>query len=106
MWHIRAKFDIALKAVKPPPQNVFLSCNYCGKNICPTEDEKEKETDKETKVHRTKDQNIENGSNSFKVCFLPLHLVNLILVLNFIKIVEKYFIITMHFFNLCHFGVS
>lgn len=68
MWHIRAKFDIALKAVKPPPQNVFLSCNYCGKNICPAADEKEKETDKEIKVHRVKDQT-ENGSNSFKVCF-------------------------------------
>lgn len=68
MWHIRAKFDIALKAVKPPPQNVFLSCNYCGKNICPAADEKEKENEKETKVHRVKDQTTENGSNSFKVC--------------------------------------
>lgn len=67
MWHIRAKFDIALKAIKPPPQNVFLSCNYCGKNICPAADEKEKETEKETKVHRVKDQTTENGSNSFKV---------------------------------------
>jgi len=67
MWHIRAKFDIALKAVKPPPRNVFLSCNYCGKNICPAADEKEKENEKETKVLRVKDQT-ENGSNNFKVC--------------------------------------
>lgn len=66
MWHIRAKFDIALKAVKPPPQNVFLSCNYCGKIICPTADEKDKDTEKETKIHRSQDQN-ENGSNKFKV---------------------------------------
>jgi len=68
MWHIRAKFDIALKAVKPPPQNVFLSCNYCGKNICPAADEKDKENEKETKVLKVKDQT-ENGSNNFKVCF-------------------------------------
>lgn len=73
MWHIRAKFDIALKAVKPPPQNVFLSCNYCGKNICPVIEEKEKEIEKEkekeTKAHRVKDQTTETtGSNSFKVC--------------------------------------
>lgn len=68
MWHIRAKFDIALKAIKPPSQNVFLSCNYCGKNICPAAEEKEKEIEKETKVHRVKDQTTENGSNSFKVC--------------------------------------
>lgn len=67
MWHIRAKFDIALKAIKPPPQNVFLSCNYCGKIICPTSDEKDKDSEKETKIHRTKDQN-ENRSNKFKVC--------------------------------------
>lgn len=67
MWHVRAKFDIALKAIKPPPQNVFLSCNYCGKNICTANDEKE--CDKETKVLRTKDQPSENGSNSFKVSF-------------------------------------
>lgn len=67
MWHIRAKFDIALKAIKPPPQNVFLSCNYCGKIICPTSDEKDKDAEKEIKVHRTKDQN-ENKSNKFKVC--------------------------------------
>jgi len=67
MWHIRAKFDIALKAVKPPPQNVFLTCNYCGKNICPAADEKEKENEKETKVLKIKDQT-ENGSNNFKVC--------------------------------------
>lgn len=66
MWHIRAKFDIALKAVRPPPQNVFLSCNYCGKNICPDENE-EKETEKEIKVPRTKDQPVENGSSNFKV---------------------------------------
>jgi len=67
MWHIRAKFDIALKAVKPPPQNVFLTCNYCGKNICPAADEKDKDNEKETKVLRIKDQS-ENGSNNFKVC--------------------------------------
>jgi len=69
MWHIRAKFDIGLKAIRPPPQNVFLSCNYCGQNICNATDEKEKETDKEVKVHRLKDQTTENGSSSFKVCF-------------------------------------
>lgn len=66
MWHIRAKFDIALKAIKPPPQNVFLSCNYCGNNICSAADEKD--TDKETKVNRLKDQTSESGANSFKVC--------------------------------------
>ncbi|XP_015363870.1 PREDICTED: WD repeat-containing protein mio-A-like [Diuraphis noxia] len=70
MWHIRAKFDIALKAVKPPPQNVFLSCNYCGKNICPAADEKEKESEKETKVLRVKEQT-ENGSNNFKFTSCP-----------------------------------
>ncbi|XP_025204339.1 GATOR complex protein MIOS [Melanaphis sacchari] len=70
MWHIRAKFDIALKAVKPPPQNVFLTCNYCGKNICSAADEKEKESEKETKVLRIKDQT-ENGSNNFKFTSCP-----------------------------------
>lgn len=54
MWHVRAKFDIELKAVKPPPQNVFLSCNYCGKNICPTAEERDKESEKETKVFSLK----------------------------------------------------
>ncbi|XP_050420340.1 GATOR complex protein MIOS isoform X2 [Adelges cooleyi] len=71
MWHIRAKFDIALKAVKPPPQNVFLSCNYCGKNICPTAEEREKDSEKEIKVQRMKDQGIENGSNSLKFTACP-----------------------------------
>jgi len=68
MWHIRAKFDIALKAVKPPPKNVLLSCNYCGKNFCPVADEKEKENEKEMKVPRVRNPT-ENGSNNFKVCF-------------------------------------
>lgn len=70
MWHIRAKFDIALKAVKPPPQNVYLSCNYCGKNICPEADEEKESENKETKVLRVKDQPVENGSTNFKVCIL------------------------------------
>jgi len=66
MWHIRAKFDIALKAVKPPPKNVFLSCNYCGKKICLTAEEKENEN--KTKIPRVKDPT-ENESNNFWVCF-------------------------------------
>lgn len=65
MWHVRAKFDIALKAIKPPPQNVFLSCNYCGKNICTAVDEQESE---DTKILGSKDQTSENESSSFKVC--------------------------------------
>jgi len=67
MWHVRAKFDIALRAIKPPPQNVFLSCNYCGKNICTAVDEQESE---DTKILGSKDQTSENGSSSFKVCLL------------------------------------
>lgn len=29
----RAKFDIFMNAHKVPPQQVFISCNFCGKSI-------------------------------------------------------------------------
>ncbi|CAH0752477.1 unnamed protein product [Bemisia tabaci] len=33
LWNQRALFDISLNASKPPPQQVFVSCNFCGKSI-------------------------------------------------------------------------
>ncbi|XP_065221938.1 GATOR2 complex protein MIOS-B [Planococcus citri] len=33
LWIERAKFDIVLNAQKVPPQQVFISCNFCGKSI-------------------------------------------------------------------------
>lgn len=65
MWHVRAKFDIALKAIKPPPRNVFLSCNYCGENICTALDQR---NNKNTTTIQTKDQTSESGSSNTKVC--------------------------------------
>ncbi|CAH0555566.1 unnamed protein product [Brassicogethes aeneus] len=36
LWHERAQFDIKLALFRPqekPPQQVFVSCNFCGKSI-------------------------------------------------------------------------
>jgi hypothetical protein len=36
LWNQRAHFDILLSASSPndkPPQQVFVSCNFCGKSI-------------------------------------------------------------------------
>ncbi|KAL1463656.1 hypothetical protein WDU94_015390 [Cyamophila willieti] len=33
LWVHRAKLDILLNASKPPPQQVFVSCNFCKKSI-------------------------------------------------------------------------
>ncbi|XP_063233237.1 GATOR2 complex protein MIOS isoform X2 [Bacillus rossius redtenbacheri] len=36
LWHQRAHFDIAMNTFSPsekPPQQVFVSCNFCGKSI-------------------------------------------------------------------------
>jgi len=36
LWSQRAKFDIAMRASTPqerPPQQIYVSCNFCGKSI-------------------------------------------------------------------------